>query len=55
MTGNPRKNWPALYILSRYPNQEVIDFVATLFEKDSDLGDQAFFYSSEIAMQEPIN
>ena len=55
MTGNPQEKLASLYILSRYPNQEVINFIVSLFEKDSDLGDQAFFYSSEIALQQSIN
>lgn len=44
----------SIYILSKYPNKEVMDLLIQLFEDETDLSDQAFFYSSEISRQESI-
>ncbi len=42
----------SLNILSRYPNKEIYDLFTNLFESETELSDQAFFYASEISRHE---
>jgi hypothetical protein len=53
--GSIQEKLASLNILSRYPNKDVVDFIISLFEDDTELEDQAFFYTSQISLQEVIN
>ena len=53
--GPIQEKMASLNILSRYSNKEVVDFIISLFENDTELEDQAFFYTSQISLHEVIN
>jgi hypothetical protein len=50
--GQSAEKMASLYILSRYPNKEIGDLFTNLFESETELSDQAFFYASEISRHE---
>jgi energy-coupling factor transporter ATP-binding protein EcfA2 len=52
--GQTQEKLAALYLLSRYPNQTVTDFLVSLFENESEFSDQSFLYVSEIARHESL-
>ena len=42
----------SLFLLSRYPNKEIKDFLSAQFEGETEVSDQAFFHASEITRHE---
>ena len=52
--GQTPEKLSSIFLLSRYPNKQIIDLLIQFFEDETDLSDQAFFYSSEISRQESI-
>jgi hypothetical protein len=50
--GQAAEKLASLYILSRYPNKEISDLFTNLYESETELSDQSFFYASEISRHE---
>ena len=52
--GQTPEKLASIFLLSRYPNKQIIDLLIQFFEDETELSDQAFFYSTEISRQESI-
>ena len=50
--GQINEKLSSLFVLSSYPSKDVNAFLISLFENETDVSDQAFFYSSEMSKQE---
>jgi hypothetical protein len=54
-TGSSQEKYASLFILSRFSNSKVKDYLNSLLEANSECGDQVYFYLNELSSQEIVN